>query len=81
MNQTLKEITESFKQISDDNVKANIVVLILHDLTGVKKKDIKKILKYGPLIEKAYTKDQSFTVNKKAVAKLKDMREDDFDLL
>lgn len=43
--------------------KANLVVLLLHDVTGVKKKDIKAILKYGLELARIYEAEQDFNLN------------------
>lgn len=66
----LVDIQEDFKNLTREPEKENLTVLLLHDVTGIKKKDIKKILEYGPQLYEIYSKNQDFTVNKKPSAKL-----------
>ena len=67
--QLIKSIAKDFKSLSSTPEKANMVVLLLHDVTGVKKKDIKKVLLHGIDVEEIYSKEQDFKVNKKPKAK------------
>lgn len=67
---TLNEIQDDFKQLTNNEEKENLAVLLLHDVTGIKKKDIKQVLKYGPQLFDIYSKKQDFQVNKKPSAKV-----------
>lgn len=60
----IREIARDLQDLASTPEKANLVVLLLHDVTGVKKKDIKKILEYGPKLDEIYSTDQDFQLNK-----------------
>lgn len=66
----LKDISQDFGKITKNPEKENLAVLLLHDVTGIKKKDIKQVLKYGPQLFDIYSKKQDFQVNKKPSAKV-----------
>lgn len=70
MATTTKAITDDFKQLCSRPEKINLAVLLLHDVTGLKKKDIRLMLEYGPQLDDIYSKDQDFSVNKKPKAKI-----------
>lgn len=69
-NDLLFEISNGFSNLCDSPEKTNLIVLLLHDVTGIKKKDVRLLLKYGPQIEEIYGTDQDFKVNKKPKAKI-----------
>lgn len=71
MSSTIEAIADDFKQLCSRPEKVNLIVLLLHDLTGVKKKVIKELLEHGPELHDIYSEDQPFTVNKKPDAKIK----------
>lgn len=64
------KITEGFIDITSDPESISLAVLLLHDVTGLKKKDIRKVLEYGPQLSRIYSKNQDFSVNKKPKAKI-----------
>lgn len=70
-NKILKDISESFSALTDSPAKKNMVVMMLHDFTGVKKKDIKLLLDCGPNVYQTYSIEQDFKVNKNPKAKQK----------
>lgn len=70
-NQILKEFSDGLSSLVDHPAKVNMLVMLLHDVTGVKKRDIKLILKHGPELHKIYSMEQDFKVNKNPKAKLK----------
>ena len=70
MGSTVKAISDDFKQLCSRPEKVNIAVLLLHDVTGLKKKDIKLLLEYGPRLADIYSNEQDFKVNKKPRSKI-----------
>lgn len=71
MSSTTKAIQEDFQQLCSRPEKVNLAVMMIHDITGLKKKDIKKMLDYGTRVDDIYSQDQDFKVNKKPSAKVK----------
>jgi hypothetical protein len=71
MSSTVETISEDFKQLCSRPEKINLAVLLLHDVTGLKKKDIRLMLEYGPRLDDIYSQDQDFSVNKKPKAKIR----------
>jgi hypothetical protein len=66
----LFDITRGFELLTDSPEKTNLIVLLLHDVTGQKKKAIRELLKYGKKLEEIYAQDQDFSVNKRPEAKI-----------
>ena len=67
----LVEISTGFDGLTDSPEKTSMIVLLLHDVTGLKKKDIRLMLEHGPKLSEIYSNDQDFSVNKKPEAKMK----------
>ena len=66
----LADISDTFFSLTTTPEKTALVVLLLHDVTGLKKKDIRKILEYGPQLAEIYSKDRDFRVNKGSKVKI-----------
>jgi hypothetical protein len=48
-------VADGFDQINESGLKRRAIVLLLHDATGVGKKDIMSILDAAPLLVERYT--------------------------
>ncbi|KKN88825.1 hypothetical protein LCGC14_0244320 [marine sediment metagenome] len=52
---SLHKVADGFDQINESGLKRRAIVLLLHDATGVGKKDIMSILDAAPLLVERYT--------------------------
>jgi hypothetical protein len=56
VHENIRTMCEGLKTLSESGLKEDLLVLMLHDTTGVTKTDIRCILKALPLLEKRYLK-------------------------
>ena len=50
----IEKLTKIFRALRDSRLKRRTLVLLLHDMTKVSKKDINKILDAGPKLAERY---------------------------